>query len=144
MKTIRHILDAKGGEVFDIAPDALVFDALRVMAERNVGALLVRDGDDLVGLISERDYARKVILKDKASKHIPVSEIMTPHVVCVGPGQKVDACMALMTNKRIRHLAVLDDERLIGVVSIGDIVKAIIDHQQFTIEQLEDYITMGR
>lgn len=144
MKTIRQVLDEKGHEIFDIAPDALVFDALRVMADRNVGALLVRDGDELVGLISERDYARKVILKDKASKHIPVSEIMTPHVVCVGPGQKVDTCMALMTNKRIRHLAVLEDDDLIGVVSIGDIVKAIIDHQQFTIGQLEDYITMGR
>jgi CBS domain-containing protein len=144
MKTIREVLNDKGHTIYDISPEALVFDALRVMAERNVGALLVRDGDELVGLISERDYARKVILKDKASKHIPVSEIMTRNVVCVGPGQKVDACMALMTNKRIRHLAVFDGDRLIGVVSIGDIVKAIIDHQQFTIGQLEDYITKGR
>lgn len=144
MKTVRQVLDVKGNEIFDIAPDALVFDALRAMADRNVGALLVRDGDDLIGLISERDYARKVILKNKASRQIPVSEIMTRQVVCVGPEQKVDACMALMTNKRIRHLAVLETDRLIGVVSIGDIVKAIIDHQQFTIEQLEDYITKGR
>jgi len=144
MKTIRQILDAKGNEIYDVTPDTLVFDALREMADRNVGALLVRAGDELVGLISERDYARKVILKNKASRQIPVSEIMSHHVVCVSPKQKVDACMALMTNKRIRHLAVLEDDRLVGVVSIGDIVKAIIDHQQFTIEQLEDYITKGR
>jgi CBS domain-containing protein len=144
MKTIKEVLNDKGHAVYDISPDALVFDALRVMAERNVGALLVRDGDELVGLISERDYARKVILKNKASRQIPVSEIMSHHVVCVSPKQKVDACMALMTNKRIRHLAVLEDDRLIGIVSIGDIVKAIMDHQQFTIEQLEDYITKGR
>ncbi len=144
MKTIRQVLDTKGCEVYDIHPDAMVFDALRQMAERNVGALLVRDGDELVGLISERDYARKVILKDKASRKIPVSEIMSRRVVCVGPGQRVDACMALMTNKRIRHLAVMDDGRLVGVVSIGDVVKAIIDHHEFTIQQLEHYITGGR
>jgi len=144
MKTVRDVLDGKGNEVYDIAPDAMVFDALREMADRNVGALLVRDGEELVGLISERDYARKVILKNKASRQIPVSEIMSHHVVCVSPKQKVDACMALMTNKRIRHLAVLEDDRLIGVVSIGDIVKAIIDHHEFTIQQLEHYITGGR
>jgi CBS domain-containing protein len=144
MKTVRQVLDEKGHEIYHIRPDALVFDALGLMADRNVGALLVRDGDELVGLISERDYARKVILQNKASKHIPVGEIMTPNVVCVGPDQRVDACMALMTSKRIRHLAVLEDERLIGVISIGDVVKAIIDHQKFTIEQLEGYITKGR
>ena len=144
MKTVRQVLDEKGYEIFDIGPDALVYDALGEMAYRNVGALLVRDGDEIVGIISERDYARKVILKDKASKHTPVSEIMSRAVVCVGPDQRVDGCLALMTNKRIRHLAVLDGERLIGVVSIGDIVKAIIDHQRFTIDQLEDYITKGR
>ena len=144
MKTVRQVLDDKGYEVFEIAPDSLVFDSLHEMADRNVGALLVRDGDELVGLISERDYARKVILKNRASKDIPVSEIMSRRVVCVGPGQKVDSCMALMTAKRIRHLAVFENERLVGVVSIGDVVKAIIDHQQFTIEQLEHYITGGR
>lgn len=144
MKTIRQVLDDKGHEIYDIGPGALVYEALGEMAYRNVGALLVREGDKIVGMISERDYARKVILKDKASKHIPVSEIMTRRVVCVGPEQTVDACMALMTNKRIRHLAVMDEDRLVGVVSIGDVVKAIIDHQEFTIQQLEHYITGGR
>jgi CBS domain-containing protein len=144
VKTIKEVLNDKGHAIYDISPDALVIEALREMADRNVGALLVRDGDDLVGLISERDYARKVILKDKASKHIPVSEIMTNHVVCVAPGQTVDACMALMTSKRIRHLAVMDEGRLVGVVSIGDVVKAIIDHHEFTIQQLEHYISGGR
>ena len=122
----------------------MVIDALREMANRNIGSLLVRDGEELVGLISERDYARKVILKNKASREIPVSEIMTRHVVCVAPGQTVDGCMALMTDKRTRHLAVMDDGRLVGVVSIGDVVKAIIDHHEFTIQQLEHYITGGR
>ena len=140
MNTVRQILEIKGNEVFDVAPDVLVFEALGEMARRNVGALLVREGDELVGIISERDYARKVILENKASKHIPVAEIMSRRVVCVGPDQTVDVCMALMTDKHIRHLAVFEDERLIGVVSIGDVVKAIIDHQQFTIEQLEHYI----
>jgi CBS domain-containing protein len=122
----------------------LVFDALAEMADLNVGALLVLDGDELVGLISERDYARKVILKNKASKDTPVSEIMSSHVVCVSPRLKVDACMVLMTDKRIRHLAVMDDQSLVGVISIGDVVKAIIDHQEFAIQQLEHYITGGR
>jgi len=144
MKTISQVLEDKGRAIYDIGPDALVFDALREMANRNVGALVVRDGDELVGLISERDYARKVILKDKASKDTPVSDIMSRRVVCVGIGKQVEACMALMTNKRIRHLIVMDDDRLVGVISIGDVVKAIIGQQQFTIEQLEHYITGGR
>ena len=144
MKTTQQVLESKGYDVYSIAPGALVFDALGEMAVLNVGALLVLDGDELVGLISERDYARKVILKNKASKDIPVSEIMSRHVVCVSPRLKVDACMALMTDKRIRHLVVMEDESIMGVVSIGDVVKAIIDHQEFTIQQLEHYITGGR
>lgn len=144
VKTIKEVLETKGREIYEITPDARVFDALGEMAYRNVGALLVREGGKLVGLISERDYARKVILKERASKSTPVSEIMSRKVVCVSPDQTVDACMALMTGKRIRHLAVLDEDRLIGVVSIGDVVKAVIDHQVFTIEQLECYITGGR
>lgn len=144
MKTVREVLQAKGDAIYEIVPDAMVIDALREMANRNIGSLLVRDGEELVGLISERDYARKVILKNKASREIPVSEIMTRHVVCVAPGQTVDGCMALMTDKRTRHLAVMDDGRLVGVVSIGDVVKAIIDHHEFTIQQLEHYITGGR
>jgi len=144
MKTTRQVLEAKGFNVYSIAPAVLVFDALGEMAELNVGALVVLDGDELVGMISERDYARKVILKNKASKDTPVSEIMSRHVVCVSPDLKVDACMSLMTDKRIRHLVVADDGNLMGVISIGDIVKAIIDHQEFTIQQLEHYITGGR
>ncbi|MBW2726376.1 MAG: CBS domain-containing protein [Deltaproteobacteria bacterium] len=144
MKTTQQVLEAKGYDVYSIAPVALVFDALSEMADLNVGALLVLDGDELVGLISERDYARKVILKNKASKDTPVNEIMSRQVVCVSPRLKVDACMALMTDKRIRHLVVMEDESIMGVVSIGDVVKAIIDHQEFTIQQLEHYITGGR
>jgi len=144
MKTVQQVLGDKGCDVYSISPKALVFEALGEMANRNVGALLVLDGDDLVGLISERDYARKVILMNKASKHTPVSEIMSDHVVCVSPKLKVDACMSLMTDKRIRHLVVMEDESLAGVISIGDVVKAIIDHQEFTIQQLEHYITGGR
>ena len=144
MKTIQQVLADKGCDVYSISPKALVFDALAEMANLNVGALLVLDDDELVGLISERDYARKVILKNKASKDTPVSEIMSGHVVCVSPRLKVDACMVLMTDKRIRHLAVMDDQSLVGVISIGDVVKAIIDHQEFTIQQLEHYITGGR
>ncbi len=144
MKTIRQVLDDKGHEIFDIAPGALVYEALGEMAFRNVGALLVRDEDEIVGIISERDYARKVILRDKASKHIPVSEIMSRTVICVSPDQKVEGCMALMSDRRIRHLAVVEGARTVGVISIGDVVKAIIDQQQMTIAQLEEYITKGR
>ena len=144
MKTIQQVLADKGCDAYSISPKALVFDALAEMANLNVGALLVLDGDELVGLISERDYARKVILKNRASKDTPVSEIMSGHVVCVSPRLKVDACMVLMTDKRIRHLVVMEDKSIVGVISIGDVVKAIIDHQEFTIQQLEHYITGGR
>jgi CBS domain-containing protein len=144
MKTVRQILDEKGHEIFDIEPDALVYAALGEMAYRNVGALLVRDGEEIVGIISERDYARKVILKDKASKNTPVKEIMSPAVICVGPDQKIGGCMALMSDRRVRHLAVVEEGRPVGVISIGDVVKGIIDQQQATIEQLEHYITGGR
>ena len=144
MKTIRQVLDDKGHEIYDIGPGALVYEALGEMAFRNVGALLVRDGDEIVGIVSERDYARKVILRDKASKHIPVKEIMSRTVICVSPDQRVEGCMALMSDRRIRHLAVVEGGRTVGVISIGDVVKAIIDQQQMTIAQLEHYITGGR
>ena len=141
MKTVAQLLRAKGHDVLSISPEAFVFEALKVMAEKNVGALLVVEGERLVGVFSERDYARKVILKGKASKEIPVREIMTSHVLYVRPEQTIEECMALMTDKRVRHLPVLEEERLVGVISIGDVVKAIIAEQEFMIEQLQNYIT---
>ena len=141
MKTVAHLLRGKGSEVLSVSPDIPVFEALRVMAEKNVGALLVLEGDRLVGILSERDYARKVILKGKTSKDTPVREIMSSHVLYVRPAQTIEDCMALMTDKRVRHLPVLDESRLVGVISIGDVVKAIIAEQEFLIEQLQNYIT---
>lgn len=140
MKTARQLLQSKGGVIHSIGPDASVFDALRLMAEKDVGALLVIDGGRLVGIMSERDYARKVILHGKSSHDIPVREIMTGKVVTVEPGQSVEECMALMTNRHIRHLPVYDGDRLIGLLSIGDLVKEMIAEQQQTIRQLESYI----
>lgn len=140
MKTVRQLLQAKGSQIYDIAPQARVFDALKLMADRQVGALLVIENGKLVGVISERDYARKVILHGKSSYDIPVHEIMTGKVITVQPGQTVQECMALMTEKRIRHLPVMENERLIGVLSIGDLVKEVIAEQEATIKQLESYI----
>ena len=140
MKTVTQLLQAKGREVHTIGPDARVFEALELMAEKDVGALVVMDGGRLSGIISERDYARKVILHGKSSHDILVREIMTGNVVTVHRGQTVEECMALMTSKRIRHLPVIDDERLIGVLSIGDLVKEVIAEQELTIKQLESYI----
>ena len=142
MANVSDILKNKGQQVWFTRPDATVFDALELMAEKNIGAVLVMDGDALVGIMSERDYARKVILLGKSSKDTLVSEIMTPRVLCVRADQSVDECMALMTQKAIRHLPVLgDDDRVVGVVSIGDVGKAIIAGHEFTIAQLEHYIT---
>jgi CBS domain-containing protein len=141
MKTVKQILDAKGREVWTIQPEASVFEAIQLMAEKKVGALVVVDGDKPVGIISERDYARKVILKGKSSHETPIRDIMTTDVVCTRLDQTVEECMALVTEKRIRHLPVLDGEQLVGIISIGDLVKTIIAEQQFMIEQLEHYIT---
>jgi CBS domain-containing protein len=124
-----------------MAPDATVYDALKLMADRNVGAVLVMDTDRLVGILSERDYARKVILHGKSSKDTSVREIMTQRVVYVRPEQTAEECMALMTDKRVRHLPVLEDDQVVGVISIGDVVKSIISEQEFIIEQLERYIS---
>lgn len=140
MKTVKEILEAKSHKLLWISPQTSVLDALKLMAEKDVGALVVLDGDGLAGIFSERDYARKVILHGKSSKATPVSEIMTHKVVCVRPDQSVEECMALMTDKRIRHLPVLEGRQVIGVISIGDVVKEVISEQRFVIEQLEHYI----
>ena len=140
MKTLRQLLQGKGGDVHSIGPEARVYDALKLMAEKDVGALVVMDSGKLVGIISERDYARKVILHGKSSHDISVRDIMTAKVVTVQPAQTVEECMSVMTNRRIRHLPVTEGERLIGVVSIGDLVKEVISDQEQTIKQLESYI----
>jgi CBS domain-containing protein len=141
MITVKQLIQQKGNAVWSISPDANVYEALKLLAEKDVGALLVVDQDRIAGIISERDYARKIILKGKTSMETPVREIMTSRVFTVKPDQTIEDCMALMTTNRIRHLPVVDDERLVGVISIGDVVKAIISQQEFVIEQLENYIT---
>ena len=141
MKTlIRNILKSKGGDVHSVSPETSVFDALRRMADANVGALIVMQDNKLVGIISERDYARKIVLKGRASPDTPVSAIMSTSVICATPEQTVGECMGMMTSKAVRHLPVLDHKAVIGIVSIGDLVKEIIGEQQFVIEQLENYI----
>ena len=140
MKLVKHILEIKGYDVWSIAPDAPVFDALKLMADKDVGALVVRDAGRMVGIISERDYARKIILKGKTSKETLVEEVMTSAVIYTTPDEAVETCMALMTEKRVRHLPVLVDDRLIGIVSIGDLLKVIIRDQKALIERIEDYI----
>ena len=140
MKKVRDILEVKGRDVWSIGPDGSVFDALKLMAEKDVGALVVLDGGNLVGIISERDYARKIALLGRASPTTQVKEIMTSRVAYVDPEQNVEECMALVTEKRTRHLPVLENGKLIGLISIGDLVKSIITEQQFIIEQLERYI----
>jgi CBS domain-containing protein len=140
MHTVKRLLDSKSGGVVTIAPDASVFTALELMAERDIGAVVVVHDGRVVGILSERDYARKVILHNKSSREITVDEIMTDRVLYVGPTHTVEECMTLMTDKRIRHLPVMDGDRLIGVLSIGDLVKASINDRDFTIRQLETYI----
>jgi CBS domain-containing protein len=141
MKLVKHILETKGGEIWHIAPGESVLDAIKLMAEKKIGALLVMENERLVGIISERDYARKVILRGKSSSETPVSEIMTAEVFSIEPLETVEDCMKLMTDKRIRHLPVLENGKVVGVLSIGDLVKEIIAEQEFTIRQLENYIT---
>ncbi|MBS1253460.1 MAG: Arabinose 5-phosphate isomerase KdsD [Anaerolineales bacterium] len=142
MITVRQLLERKGYDIWSIAPDASVYDTVRLMADKNVGALMVVEGPKLVGVVSERDVARKIVLQEQHSKHIPVEKIMTSNVLCIHPEQTIEECMALMTDKRIRHLPVIEeDEELIGVISIGDVVKADIADKEFIIEQLETFIT---
>ena len=140
MTIIKHVLTKKGHDVHAIPPEASVFDALKMMAEKDIGSLLVLDGDKLVGLITERHYAREIILKGRTSPETLVRDIMTTKVSCVRADQSVDECMALMTARAVRHLPVLEDGRLVGIVSIGDMVNSIIHDQQFLIEELEHFI----
>lgn len=144
MGKVRNILEAKGHEVFSIHPDQTVYDALELLVEKNVGALMVTDEHRFVGIFSERDYARKVILKGKASRETCIREIMTEHPETVCPEDSIEFCMQKMTDKRIRHLPVIEDGMLIGLISIGDVVKFIIDEQKYIIENLEGYITGRR
>jgi CBS domain-containing protein len=139
--TIGEILSHKGGAVWCVSPQTMVFDAIQMMADKNVGALLVTENDNLKGIISERDYTRKIALKGKSSKQTPVKEILSENVIHVTPSHTVEECMRLMTNHRVRHLPVLESDRIVGVVSIGDLVNWIISAQNTTIHQLETYIS---
>ena len=140
MTSVRQLLDRKGRQVFSIAPGTAVLDAIRLMAEHHVGALLVMRGPGLEGIVSERDYARKVILMGRSSADTPVRDIMTAAVITVQPETPVEKCMQIMTERRVRHLPVIENGRVVGMVSIGDLVKAVIAEQQQQIEQLESYI----
>ena len=141
MKLIQHLLEAKGGELISIQPDASVLDAIKLMAEKGIGSLVVTEGDSLKGIVTERDYARKVIIKGRSSDSTAISEIMTTDVVTASSDQTVQQCMAIMTKMKCRHLPVVDDGHLVGMISIGDLVQAIIADQQEEIEQLEHYIS---
>jgi CBS domain-containing protein len=141
MKTVQQLLETKGNAILSVSPDTMVYDALVIMANHHVGALVVLENDGhLAGIFSERDYAREVVLKGKTSKTTKISEVMSTTVITVRPDQLVDECMELMSGKRIRHLPVIENERVVGVLSIGDLVKETIAYQQFLIQQLESYI----
>jgi len=142
MKSVAQVLKAKADQtIYTIAPTASVFEAVKQMAENNIGALVVMEGEKIVGIITERDYARKIVLMARSSKDTPVCDIMTASAMYVSPAHRSDECMALMTENRVRHLLVIDKGKLIGIVSIGDLVKATISEQKFIIQQLEHYIT---
>lgn len=141
MTTVAQLLDYKGRDIWSVSPHDSVFDAIQLMADKGVGALLVMENESLVGIISERDYARKVILKGKSSKQTSVNDIMTKDVLFSQLEQSVEECMVLMTDKHIRHLPVVDNKQVVGMISIGDLVKTIIADQKFTIQQLEQYIS---
>lgn len=141
MHTVRDMLERKGNAIRFVAPDDTVLHALGVMSDADIGGVLVMDNNRLAGILTERDYARRVVLLGRASRDLPVAEIMTSHVCCVSPDRTIDECMALMTEKRIRHLPVLDHKEVIGVISIGDVVKATITEKEFEIAQLQSYIS---
>lgn len=140
MKTVQQLLDAKGGRIFSIAPDSPVYDALVIMADKHIGALVVLEGERLAGIFSERDYAREVVLKGRSSRTTPVRDIMSTNVITVSPAENVEECMNLMSGKRIRHLPVIENNKVIGLLSIGDLVKETIEYQKFLIKQMESYI----
>lgn len=140
---VKDILDKKGTDIYSVSPDESVLEAISKMAERNIGALVVTKNESLVGIISERDYRNKIILKGRTSKDTKVSQIMVDEVVCVKPSDNINLCMQLMTNKKIRHLPVMKDEALVGVISIGDVVKAVIESQKNEIDSLRNYIATG-
>jgi len=142
--TVRRMLQEKGNQIWYVAPESTVYDALKLMAEKEIGALLVMDGDELAGIFSERDYARKVVLKGKTSRDTAVKEVMSPKIYYVSPQYTAEECMSLMLDKRIRHLPVYENQKLIGIVSIGDVVKAVIDGKDWEITELANYITGSR
>ncbi len=140
MKLVKHILEKKGNEIYSVTPEDTMYDALKLMADKGIGALLVLKDGMIIGIVSERDYARKIILKGKSSKETMVQEIMTETVICVTSETGVEECMAVMSGKKIRHLPVEDDGKLVGLISIGDVVKAVIDEKKYEIDQLISYI----
>lgn len=140
MRTVRQLLEAKAPEIYAIAPDAPVIEAIRLMAEKRIGAVLVMEGSRLVGILSERDYARKIVLQGRSSSDTPVSTIMTAEVITVRPDDTAERCMQIVTHERIRHLPVVRGGEVLGVVSIGDLVKAVIEDQQVELDQLQRYI----
>ena len=143
MRTVDDILDVKGHTVYVVTPDATVLEALQLMADHNIGAVVVLEGGNLAGIMSERDYARKVILKGKASRDTPVREVMTQRVISVHPDTLIEVCMELMTDKHIRHLPVCDGDKLVGLISIGDVVNAVIAEQRYVIGQLRSFYDYG-
>ena len=143
MITIRHLLDTKGYAVWSISPNATVYEAIELLAEKDIGAVLVMDGNKLLGILSERDYARRLILKGRMSQDTEVNVIMTSDVHTLGPDNTLEDCMALMTQKHVRHIPIMEDDKVLGVISIGDAVNATIANQEFLIEQLEKYIQQG-
>ena len=141
MSVIRHILKEKGTEVWSVLPQSTIFEALKLMAEKNVGALVVSENNDIVGIFSERDFARQSILHEDFSNSIPVGELMTKTVVCIGPDQTIESCMEIMTEKRIRHLPVMENDQLAGIISVGDVMNAMVSEQKDTINQLGKFIS---
>ena len=141
MRCVADLLRAKGREVHTVSPTATVYDAVDRMVRHNVGSLLVTEGDDIHGIITERDYLREIVLKGRTSRETPVGEVMTTRIICVGPADTIEGCMAIMTEKRIRHLPVVEDGRLAGLISIGDVVKRLSMDQKAEIRYLTDYIT---